>query len=68
MTGTALHVRVAPLLVRGLTLAPSVLASTHACMLGVVATGILGARCQTGPVVLGVGPRSFRVTRIGSSA
>ena len=82
MTGTALLVReapllvrvapllvrVAPLLVRGLTLAPAVLATTHAFTLGVVATGILGARCQLGPVAPGVGPRSFRVTRIGSSA
>ena len=75
VTGTALLVReapllvrVAPLLVRGLTLAPAVLATTHAFTLGVVATGILGARWQMGPVAPGVGPRSFRVTRIGSSA
>ena len=68
VTGTALLVRVAPLLVRGLSLAPAVLATTQAFTLGVEATGIFGARCQLGPVAPGVGPRSFRVTRIGSSA
>ena len=74
-TGTALLVRVARLLVRvarllvrGVSLAPAVLATTHAFTLGVVATGILGALCQMGPLAPGVGPRSFRVTRLGSSA
>lgn len=53
VTGTALLVRVAPLLAGGLSLAPAVLATTHAFTLGVVSTGILGALCQMDPVARG---------------
>lgn len=62
--GSALLVRVAPSLAAGLFLAPPVLAVTHAFTLGVVATGIVGALSQMGPVALGVAVRSLATTRM----